>query len=82
MKKSKKTVIIAVSVCLFIAGCVIVSHFVSHNIYSELFGRVEGFSDDQYTPYITWKEMDTIKYSREEVRFNSRGNMLQGFIYG
>jgi alpha-beta hydrolase superfamily lysophospholipase len=26
--------------------------------------------------------MDKIKYSREEVRFNSNGNALQGFIYG
>jgi alpha-beta hydrolase superfamily lysophospholipase len=78
--KSKKTLFIAVSVsaCLLLSGC----GNIAHKNYAQTFARVEGFSDDQYTSYITWKEMDTIKYSRDEVRFNSRGNMLQGFIYG
>ena len=80
MIKSKKNVIITVSVlaCLLLYGC----GGIAHKNYAQTFGRVEGFSDDQYTPYITWKEMDTIKYSREDVRFNSKGNILQGFIYG
>ena len=84
MTKRKKNGIIAVSifVCLLFVGYGIVASIVAHNNYSEVFGRVEGFSDDRYTSYITWKEMDSIKYSREEVHFNSRENNLQGFIYG
>jgi len=80
MIKSKKNVIIAISlfVCLFFYGC----GSIAYKNYAQTFGRVEGLSDDKYTPYITWKEMDSIKYSREEVRFNSKGNSLQGFIYG
>ena len=84
MKKSKIKVVIAVSILisLLFVGFGIVAHITAHNNYLKLFGRVEGFSDDKYTPYITWKEMDTIKYSREEICFNSKGNILQGFIYG
>ena len=84
MKKSKKNVLIAVGifVCLLVVGYGFVANRVAHSNYLQLFGRVEGFSENQFTPYITWKEMDTISYSREEVRFNSKGNTLQGFIYG
>jgi alpha-beta hydrolase superfamily lysophospholipase len=78
MIKRKIVFSASVSACLFFYGC----GSIAHKNYSQSFGRVEGFSDDKYTPYITWKEMDSIKYSREEVRFNSRENILQGFIYG
>ena len=84
MKKRKKTALIAVSVVvgLVFAGYGIVASRVAHNSYLQMFGRVEGFSENQFTPYITWKDMDSIRYSREEVRFISKGNRLQGFIYG
>jgi alpha-beta hydrolase superfamily lysophospholipase len=42
-------------------------------VYTRVFGRVEE------SPY-NW--IDQVNYPREEVYFNSSGNMLQGFIYG
>ena len=80
MTKRKNMGIIAASVSAFLlfVGC----ESLARKQYAQTFGRVEGFSDDQFTTYITWKEVDQIKYAREEVRFNSGANSLQGFIYG
>jgi len=50
--------------------------------YSQVYARVEDRKDDEFTTYITWKEINQAKYPREEVHFVSGGNKLQGFIYG
>jgi len=80
MKKQKNIVRIAIiaSLCLVFAGCTIAAL----EVVSQSFGRVEGFSENEFTTYHTWKEIDQDKYPREEVHFNSGGNRLQGFIYG
>jgi pimeloyl-ACP methyl ester carboxylesterase len=78
MTKKKYVFLIAIIilVCLIFAGCTVVAL----ELYSQVFGRVEEYNDD--AAYAAWKEKDPIKYSREEVYFNSGGNKLQGFIYG
>jgi pimeloyl-ACP methyl ester carboxylesterase len=78
--KNRKYIILLILVLLglIIGGCSIATHV----IYSKVFSRVEKVSENEFHAYITWKEVDTIKYSREEVRFNSGKNQLQGFIYG
>jgi len=79
MRKRKLVFIIAsILVILIIVGGSIVAHI----FYSQLFGnRVEELSEIQF-PYLLWHEIDQTKYSREEVRFYSGKNQLQGFIYG
>ena len=73
---------------IFIIGFILVSliigaSIVAHVIYSQTFGsRVEGFSENQFTAYLKWHEIDQTLYPREEIRFNSGKNRLQGFIYG
>jgi alpha-beta hydrolase superfamily lysophospholipase len=52
------------------------------DVYSQQFGRIEGFNENTYYTFITWKDMDQSKYPRQEVKFNSGENKLQGFIYG
>ena len=69
---------VSLSAFLFFVGC----GKIAHKHYSQKFGRVEGFKDDQFTSYITWKDMDQLKYPREEVSFKSGANTLQGFVYG
>jgi dienelactone hydrolase len=80
MKKRIKTVIITILIllCIVFIGCTIVAL----KIYSSSFGRVEEFPENEFFPYHRYKEIDQFKYPREEVHFNSRGNKLQGFIYG
>ena len=73
---------------IFIIGFILVSliivgSIVAHVIYAQTFGsRVEGFSENQFTSYLKWHEIDQTMYPREEIRFNSGKNQLQGFIYG
>jgi pimeloyl-ACP methyl ester carboxylesterase len=77
-KKNVVFIVIIVLLCLIFVGCTVVAL----EVYSQSFGRVEEFSEDKFTAYITWKEVDQTKYPREEVHFNSNENTLQGFIYG
>jgi alpha-beta hydrolase superfamily lysophospholipase len=77
-KKNVVFIVIIVLLCLIFVGCTVVAL----EVYSQSFGRVEEFSEDKFTTYITWKEVDQAKYPREEVHFNSNENTLQGFIYG
>jgi len=83
MKKWNKTVkiVLLVFLCLIIFGCIGCTVVVLET-YSQVYARVEDRKDDEYTTYITWKEIDQVKYPREEVHFVSGGNKLQGFIYG
>ena len=75
--KRKHILILVVSVGLF-TGCSVAAH----RIYSQQFGnRTEELSEGHLL-YLTWNEIDQTKYPREEVRFNSGKNQLQGFIYG
>ena len=73
---------------IFVIGIILISLiigslFVAYIIYSQTFGnRIEGFSENQFTTYLKWNEIDQTKYHREEVHFNSMKNQLQGFIYG
>jgi predicted alpha/beta hydrolase len=80
MKKRFKKIIIAIviTLCLFFFVCT----FAAFKIYSSAFGRVEEISESEFSPYHRYKEIDQSRYPREEVRFNSSGNKLQGFIYG
>jgi pimeloyl-ACP methyl ester carboxylesterase len=52
---------------------------VALELYTQTFGRIEETADMEYA---VWEEKNPVKYSREEVYFNSGGNKLQGFIYG
>ena len=62
-----------------IIGCSVVAN----KIYSQQFGRYEELSNrGNYTTYLTCSEIDQNKYAREEIRFSSGKNSLQGFIYG
>lgn len=80
MTKRKRIVIIIIG--FIFTGLMIGSSVVAHIIYSQLFAyRVEELSEIQF-PYLLWHEIDQTKYSREEVRFYSGKNQLQGFIYG
>ena len=79
MIKRKRIFIISLILVILIIG----SFIVAHVIYSQTFGsRIEGFSENQFTSYLKWNEIDQTLYHREEVRFNSGKNQLQGFIYG
>jgi pimeloyl-ACP methyl ester carboxylesterase len=64
--------------CLLLTGC----KTIAYKQYSQVFVRVEEFSEKKFSPYFTWNEIDQNKYSREEVFFYSGANKLQGFIYG
>jgi len=82
-KMKRKHIIILIIGILFVSllsGCSVVAH----KIYSKQFGiRYKEISErGSYTTSLTWKEIDQNKYAREEVRFNSGKNRLQGFIYG
>jgi pimeloyl-ACP methyl ester carboxylesterase len=77
-KRNIAIVAIIVSLCLVFIGCTIMAL----DVYSQQFGRTEGFDENTYYTYITWKDMDQSKYPRQEVKFNSGENKLQGFIYG
>jgi len=80
MKKANRIagLIIILILCIIFIGCTIIAL----EAYSQIFGRVEALTDEDYTTYFTWKEIDQVKYPREEVFFNSSGYRLQGFIYG
>lgn len=70
MKKSiVNNIFIIASLCLYGAGCTIVAL----EIYSGIFERYDG-----HGPYNSW----IAGYPREEIRFYSGKNRLQGFIYG
>jgi len=83
MIKMNKTVKIALLVflCLVIFWCIGCT-IIALKTYSQVYGRVEDVKDNEFTTYITWKEIDQTTYPREEVHFISGGNKLQGFIYG
>ena len=80
MKKVDKINIIAIILiaCMVISGCTILTL----EVFSQTFGRTEGFRDDYFYTYITWSDIDQSKYSRQTVYFYSGENRLQGFIYG
>jgi len=79
MKKRNIAIIaVIVSLCFVFIGCTIMAL----EVYSQQFVRTEGFRENVYYTYITWKDMDQSKYPRQEVKFNSGKNKLQGFIYG
>ena len=79
MIKRKHIIIIGIVFGILIIG----SSIVAHIIYAQTFGsRTEGFSENQFTSYLKWNEIDQTLYPREEVHFYSRKNQLQGFIYG
>jgi len=66
-----------------LVGLIIIGFIIAHVIYAQTFGnRIEGFSENQFTSYLKWQEIDQTMYPREEVRFHSGKNQLQGFIYG
>jgi pimeloyl-ACP methyl ester carboxylesterase len=73
MKKRNCLVIIAVAALLSIlfAGCAIAALELS----SQAFGRIEESYAYMYLPFAA-------VYPREEIRFDSGGKRLQGFIYG
>ena len=79
-KRKAKTVFLIVLGLLFLAciGCTIIALEIS----SQAFSRVEEFPENEFYSLFRWKDIDQIAYSREEVRFNSNGKKLQGFIYG
>ncbi|MCL2721388.1 MAG: lysophospholipase [Treponema sp.] len=66
------------SLCLVFCGCAILANI----SYSYAFSRTEDIPDKQFHTFITWKDIDQEKYPRENIYFNSGGNLLQGFIYG
>ena len=77
--KGRYIIIMGFIVVALIIGSSIVAHF----IYAQTFGsRVEGFPENQFTTYLRWEEIDQTRYPREEVRFSSGKNQLQGFIDG
>jgi len=84
MVKQKRLVKIAIIIILCFViigyiGCTIIAL----EAYSQSFERVEELSERyDFLSYFFWKDIDQVKYSREEVHFNSGGNKLQGFIYG
>ena len=79
MKKRNIVIMaIVVSLCFAFIGCTMMAL----EVYARQFGRTEGMNESTYYTYITWKDMDQSKYPRQEVKFNSGENKLQGFIYG
>jgi len=83
MKKWNKTgkITLPVLLCLVIFGCIGCT-VVAIEVYDLVYARREDVKDNEFTTYITWKEIDHVKYPREEVHFISGGNKLQAFIYG
>jgi pimeloyl-ACP methyl ester carboxylesterase len=73
MNKQNKImkVIILIILCLVFTGCTILAL----EVYTQAFGRIEGDNE-------LWNEIYQISCPREEVRFTSGDNKLQGFIYG
>ncbi|MDR0457022.1 MAG: hypothetical protein LBH20_10120 [Treponema sp.] len=62
----KRICILFLALSIFaLFGCTLLAR----NVYSGLFGRIDELSDDTFYTYITWKEMDQIRYPREEVHF-------------
>jgi len=79
MIKKKRIFIISFILVSLIIG----SFIVAHVIYAQTFGsRIEGFSENQFTTYLKWNEIDQTLYPREEIHFKSGKNQLQGFTYG
>jgi predicted alpha/beta hydrolase len=77
-------IVILVSLCVVSIGCFIGCTIVALETYSGAFGRVEELSGNEgvSTLYYILSDIDQVKYSRKEVKFNSGENKLQGFIYG
>jgi len=71
-------ILISILLCSIFIGCAILTN----KTYSYAFSRIEEVPDNEFHTYITWKDIDQNKYPRENVFFNSSGNLLQGFIYG
>jgi len=69
MKISVIIILVIIFLCLFEGGCTIVAL----EVYSGVFKRYDGKG-----PFNSW----VADYPREEIRFNSGKNKLQGFIYG
>jgi len=70
--------LIVFSLVFTVIGCALLAN----KTYSYAFGRIEEVSDDEFHTYMTWKDIDHTKYSRENVYFYSGENKLQGFVYG
>jgi uncharacterized protein len=83
MKKRNKTakIVMLVFLCMVFLGCIGCT-VVALEAYALVFSRLEDVQDNEFTTRIAWKEIDQVKYPREEVHFISDGNKLQGFIYG
>jgi len=80
MKNRKYLVIVPILLSSLIFTCCTI---IALEVHSQTFGRVEELSETYtFISYYFWKDIDQNRYSREEVRFNSGGNKLQGFIYG
>ena len=78
LRKFKIIILSIVLICIIFSGCAMLTN----KTYSHAFGRIEEASDDTFHTYITWKDIDQNIYPRENVFFNSGGNMLEGFVYG
>ena len=83
MKKRNKTakILMLVFLVMVFFGCIGCT-IVTLEVYALVFGRFEDVKDNEFTTHITWREIDRVKYPREEVHFISGGNKLQAFIYG
>jgi pimeloyl-ACP methyl ester carboxylesterase len=78
MKKITLTVA-ALALCVLFSGCTIVAL----EAYSQAFGRVKELSArGEWLTYHFWSDINQASYPRQEVRFPSGKNSLQGFIYG
>jgi pimeloyl-ACP methyl ester carboxylesterase len=78
----KKRNIITISAIIVILCIVSSCTIIALEVFSQSFGRVDGFVGGRFYTYITWDDVDQAKYARQEISFNSGGNRLQGFIYG
>jgi len=80
MKKRNRVakIILAIFSCAAIAGCTVLALEAN----AQVFGRVEGPRPGGFYTLFTWGDIDQEKYPRMEVRFDSGGNRLQGFVYG
>jgi predicted alpha/beta hydrolase len=88
IKRNKAAVLIIILLFLHFVIGTIVMFVIDSGIFvrieefpESIFGKVESPEKD-FFPYYSWKEIDQIRYSREEVYFNSSKNKLQGFVYG
>ena len=78
-KRKNMVIPISIILCLcFLTVCTVVAL----KTYIRAFGRVNGHLDGSYYSDITWNDIDQTRYAREEVRFSSGKNKLQGFVYG